>query len=556
MRESTQTEEVEELTYIVNQAAQNIAAWKAHLLRAINQDIARLDVLKNLAPSSVLLVLDWAMKYLPRKYRESQADWYGKRGIPWHLTVAITKDSNEKMQMLTFAHIFKSCTQDSSGVLAVVDDVFRQLKTLAPQITDFYLRADNAGCYHAATTLLGLKQLAKKHSINIVQFDFSDPQGGKGSCDRKAASIKNKMKVYLNSGHDIETPEQMKQAIESSGGIPGVRVTSCGPQDASALPKIKINGISFLNNFEYSEQGIRVWKAYRMGEGNLMKWSDLSLPPNNSLQEIKPNLSSTSNEENSFIVVSAKRRLQVKKPEAKTKVSTCPQDTVDTVNAAEISDNEGLDEASHLFACHEEGCIKSYKTFSGLQNHLDIGRHVYALEKQTLLDKAMIQYGTRLEQGSTEEVPTIEAEPMQTATRQQPSVKMGWALKSNKGHKRLNETQKDYLMAQFKIGEQTGHKVDPVTASKSMRKAKNADGVRLFSPEEFLTSKQIASFFSRVSRKRVVPEELDTQEDVEIENEISEASREQMFDEASKEVHSTLSIIHPTFKLTGQERQV
>jgi hypothetical protein len=80
-------------------------------------------------------------------------------------------------------------------VLAVVDDVFRQLKTLAPQITDFYLRADNAGCYHAATTLLGLKQ-AEKHSINIVQFDLSDPQGGKGSCDRKAASIKNKMKVY------------------------------------------------------------------------------------------------------------------------------------------------------------------------------------------------------------------------------------------------------------------------------------------------------------------------------------------------------------------------
>ena len=239
-----------------------------------------------------------------------------------------------------------------------------------------------------------------------------------------------------------------------------------------------------------------------------MKWSDLSLPPNNSLKEIKPNLSSTSNEENSFIVVCAKRRLQAKKPEAKTKMSTCPQDRVDTVNAAEISDNEGLNEASHLFRRHE-GCIKSYQTFSGLQNHLDIGRHIYALEKQTLLDKAMIQYGTRLEQGSTEEVPTIEAEPMQTAPRQQSSVKMGWALNSNKGHKCLNETQKDYLMAQLKIGEQTGHNVDPVTASKSMRKAKNADSVRLFSPEEFLTLKQIASFFSRVSRKRVVPEELD-----------------------------------------------
>ena len=25
------------------------------------------------------------MKYLPRKYRESQTDWFGKRGIPWHI---------------------------------------------------------------------------------------------------------------------------------------------------------------------------------------------------------------------------------------------------------------------------------------------------------------------------------------------------------------------------------------------------------------------------------------------------------------------------------------
>ena len=87
--------------------------------------------------------------------------------------------------MLTFAHMFKSATLDSSAVLAVVDDVLKQLKTLAPQITKIYLHADNAGCYHATTTLLGLKQVATKHAINLVHFEFSDPQGGKVSCDRK-----------------------------------------------------------------------------------------------------------------------------------------------------------------------------------------------------------------------------------------------------------------------------------------------------------------------------------------------------------------------------------
>ena len=186
-------------------------------------------MLNELTASSVLLVLDWAMKYVPRKLRESQADWYGKRGIPWHLTVTITKSCQGKIQMLTFAHMFKSATQDSSDVLAVVDDVFKQLKTLAPH------RTDNAGCYHAATTLLGLRQLATKHAVNLVQFDFSDPQGGKGSCDRKAASLNNKIKVYLNSGHDIKTPEQMKQGIESSGGIPGVRATHVAVQKLRQL---------------------------------------------------------------------------------------------------------------------------------------------------------------------------------------------------------------------------------------------------------------------------------------------------------------------------------
>ena len=43
----------------------NIQAWKAHLLRAINQDEARLNLLQDLNPTSVLVVLDWAMKFLP-----------------------------------------------------------------------------------------------------------------------------------------------------------------------------------------------------------------------------------------------------------------------------------------------------------------------------------------------------------------------------------------------------------------------------------------------------------------------------------------------------------
>ena len=87
-----------ELLFKVKQAKAATWEWKSHLLRFINQDSCRVELLERLGESSVLLVQDWAIKYLQRKYRESQTDWFGKRGIPWHVTVA-TRHEGEEIQM-------------------------------------------------------------------------------------------------------------------------------------------------------------------------------------------------------------------------------------------------------------------------------------------------------------------------------------------------------------------------------------------------------------------------------------------------------------------------
>ena len=58
------------------------------------------------------------------------------------------------------------------------------------------------------------------------------------------------------------------------------------------------------------------------------------------------------------------------------------------------------------------------------------------------------------------------------------------------------------LRKKFNIGRDTGRKQDPSTVAKEMRRAKDADGNRLFpSSKDFLTSQQIASFFSRLASK-------------------------------------------------------
>ena len=53
------------------------------------------------------------------------------------------------------------------------------------------------------------------------------------------------------------------------------------------------------------------------------------------------------------------------------------------------------------------------------------------------------------------------------------------------------------------IGEQTGQnlKVDSAMVSRGMRTAKDKNGERLLNSNEFLTSGQVASFFSRLASK-------------------------------------------------------
>ena len=143
-----------DLAFATLQSKQCINSWKSQLLRSTNQDESRLDVIDELDETSVLLVLDWAMKYLPKKFRESQTDWFGKRGLPWHITVATRKGNDGKIEMMTFVQLFEACNQDSSAVLVILNDVLRRRKDVMPHLQSIYPRQYKAGCYHCALTRL------------------------------------------------------------------------------------------------------------------------------------------------------------------------------------------------------------------------------------------------------------------------------------------------------------------------------------------------------------------------------------------------------------------
>ena len=124
-----------------------------------------------------------------------------------------------------------------------------------------------------ANTILACKDISHRSGIFIQQLDFSDPQGGKGACDRFAATMKNHVRSFVNEGNDVLTAEQFLSALTSRGGVSGARV-SLVQGNSSSKTNVKWPGISKLNNFEFSSDGVRVLRAYQVGEGTNFPWSE------------------------------------------------------------------------------------------------------------------------------------------------------------------------------------------------------------------------------------------------------------------------------------------
>ena len=518
----------EEAEFTIRHSREHIIAWKSHHIRYINQDQARVDILEKLDRSSVFLVQDWAMKYLPRKYRESQSDWFGKRGISWHISVATRRGEGENFELMTFVHVLESCSQDYCAVIAIMADVIKQLKKAMPQLSTLYYRQDNACCYHNGPTILSAKTLGQDEGVRIKRLDFSDPQGGKGSCDRKAATIKSHMRLYQNAGNDVATGDEMVKAMKSSGGVPGVAVklSQLEVDEEHELSTMKLTGVSLLFDFCYEEEGLRSWKAYKIGPGKVIPWTKLITPSCVDLPSLRSTHASPEEDQILFSSIKSKRK---NSKASSTENKECKESTVS-------------DSKEDLFSCPEEGCIKVYQRFSDLQYHLDCGRHDRIAEQETLLDKAVLNYASKIEQ-RVEPLPNMQPVHTLGSTTK---LRMGWALKISSQRKRFSQRQKDYLLARFKLGESSGKKENAVLVAKGMVKAKDSDGNRLFTAEEFLTSKQIFSFFNRLAAKKKLETDTDGSDADEEELFCAEsAEREKLVEELTTAVVQEVALQHP-----------
>ena len=535
-------EQQDDLLYDFKQARSDILAWKAHIVRSVNQEEAKQDQLKMISdnPNSALIVMDWAMKFLQLKYREKQSDWYGKRGLSWHISTVISSDPEKAghLELQSYAHLFDTCQQDWFAVCSIVESTLKVIKTQKPHVTQVYLRSDEAGCYHNNSLIAAAKDLGQRVGITVCRYDYSEPQYGKDVCDRILCPMKTGIRRYCNEGHDILTATDMRRAL-SERPVKGTSACVCAVDEAkNTLEVNKIDGFSKLHNFQIEEEGIRVWRSYGVGRGK-------EIPFNKLLSKSQGNSGLVVCEE--FFTCRETRVYQSK----------------DTVLESSDDDTDSADAELDMFECSEPGCIKSFTTFSELESHLDIGDHCMKDEKktETLYDKIrkdgvdMFTSTVRITEYDASESSTKQG--VQDSSPSNQAINMGWALPKLRTGPRFSDKVRNYLTARFDLGEQTGLKADPQQVSSDMRKARDEQNDRLFDREEWLTKSQVKSFFSRLAaarRRKQEPGEIDlSPRDLLLEDE--EADRQQLVEEVVNELRPQHPLSDDAFNLCECARE-
>ena len=226
--------------------------------------------------------------------------------------------------------------------------------------------------------------------------------------------------------------------------------------DASKAPEAAtqtIEGVSFLKNFVYEENGLRCWKAYNQGQGKFVKLDVDNTPIVTGLTVVQAH-----NQE-----VSSKGYISQHASSAHTP----------------------------LFFCHEPGCVMAFHSHEEAETHMDTGKHSVEKETVTSFDKNRKKWAVKvseLQLSQHHQIPT-SSQSSSTAYEAEaaPQRTQGWALKAAKRAPRLQENVKQFLTDKFNKGVQTGNKADPLQLAREMQHRKTPSGSLEFAPHEWRT---------------------------------------------------------------------
>ncbi|XP_076085029.1 uncharacterized protein LOC143055862 [Mytilus galloprovincialis] len=494
---------LEEMKFEMEMAEKHLMEWKKHLLRTVHQESARRNILKSLTTKQALVIMDWAMKFLPFQYRETQSEFFEKKGFSWHISCVITTSKENELDLQCYIHILENGTQGWFSVANILVNLLDQLKTVNPEIDELFLKSDNAACYHCTNLLSFIQQNNAIFPILIKEYNFSEAQSGKDLCDSKTGTSRLHIYKYANDGHNVVSSADMKIALDSHCGIRGTQVSIISVnQDDEPHAKVKIPGISMLNNFTFGGEAITARKAYEVGEGLMIKTSTdphLSMECVYKMKVVQPFPGPNEQPAKGTVTIPITRN------DTDGIDNTCNNEEQRPIEpVADVNSNESEYNMPY-FCCPDDSCDKVFAKSCNLEMHLTIGNHNYRTNPVSCLDTAVQIYAGQCESvlSYNETLVHCTSEDQHNINMGEINEKGGWALKGKRLTARFSENVKKYLQNICISCEKTGTRPNYYQLSEELRKVTDENGQKMFVKKEWLTPSQIRGYVAQfISKSR------------------------------------------------------
>ena len=203
----------------------------------------------------------------------------------------------------------------------------------------------------------------------------------------------------------------------------------------------RITGISLLHNFEYDSNGLRVWKAFEIGKGKLLMWSEFD----KNSQCFPQELSVVEEGDKDQAYVFASKEVEPH--------DICVEEDNDLVKDSTVDE-------SAMFHCPESGCVKQYLSWGRLQRHIAAEKHTFQTKNEPVEDIVKRKWASLFTATAPVDHASIEGQLSAVQLIEGKNLHQGWALKKSKKSKRFPIKVKQYLIDKFQVGETTGNKVD------------------------------------------------------------------------------------------------
>ena len=270
-----------------------IYQYQIHLIKVFTQENLWQHLKDKRDPTIAFLVADWGMKFLPRRFRGKQSEWYAQNGMSNHGTCfeRIVPSSYEedgitpkeyKKEVDTYVSLPNdNSKQDALTTAAVIKANIIEFKKNHPEIKQLYLRSDNAGCYKSSKLIQALFSIdpAELEDLKIMGYVYSAPCDGKSLCDTYFAIVKHHVSKMVTSGQmNITNPRELANAIAAASGVANVVVMLGNFEFREDCDFKKIPKITELNTISFLENNIVVWKQGTLGEGQMISMPKIPFP--------------------------------------------------------------------------------------------------------------------------------------------------------------------------------------------------------------------------------------------------------------------------------------